>query len=348
MSNNTLSRTLATIFFLPAFALPVATAANIYVYPGDDLNAKIASAQGGDTVFIRPGTYDKVHMTNRHFTASAPLLIRAMGSNTDIVIRCSNNIYTEALIIDNCRYVLFDYMTFTGGTRVVEIKNSQNIIVKNCIVRDSRQEGIHILNSSYVDIRGGKVYNTGTVASVAKWGEGIYVGNGTTSDICSRIWIEYVEIYNTGYGEGVEFKPGVRESTIRGCTIRNISPGTWDQSNEGAIVVNGFDYDTFVLTAAQNNWVENNHVYNVAAGYVGKNRGIVIFGSGVTVKGNQVHNCINEGILASNWLNKGFTNRIYNNWVYSCGGGNVVIQSGVKVLTTDPGNNPFSRQSWYN
>ncbi|GHC03600.1 right-handed parallel beta-helix repeat-containing protein [Cerasicoccus arenae] len=316
------------------------SAATTYVHPGDDLGAILNSANPGDTVMVYPGEYGRVVLADKNGTETDPIIIRSMGGAT---IK-SYEPYENALWLKNCDYIVFDVFTFTGGMRGAIVVDCDHIIFKNCTFTGVGQEGIHILSSHYVDVRGGKIYNTGLLNP--QWGEGVYAGSGSAYDLCSHIWVEGVEIYNTGNGEAVDYKPGVSHSTIRGCVIHDIAPGTSTQSNEGAIVVNGYDTSVYVLPAPQYIWIENNLVYNISGGLTGKNRGIVFFGSGVYVKSNIVHDCDDEGILGSNWNNAGFTNWSYANWCYD-NDPNSNYQYGNVVNLTDPGLNSQTRQVWF-
>ncbi len=318
-------------------------AATIYVNPGDNINTKVNSAVAGDTVLVAPGTYGTIVIKNKHFTGTQPVIVKRNGTTGTVTVRNASTWDGHAVDLQNVRYIAFENIAFQGGLRAGWVQTCFAIIFKGCQFHGSSQEGIHILSTNYVDIRGGKVFNTGQNPAVAKWGEGIYVGSGSAPDNCSRIWIEGVEIYSTGKGEAIDFKPGVKNSTIRGCNIHDISPGTSDQYNGSAIGINGYDYAGWTLDAAQNIWVESNTVTNVTGGLY--NRGIMAFGSGVIIKNNIVSNCAMDGIHLSNWQNKFYTNRLYGNTVTNCNP-NVVVQTGVLVDYTNA-NNTMVKQSWY-
>lgn len=337
-------RSPAVLLMALAFVSSIGTspAATHAVNPGDDLNAKINSAVAGDTVLVSPGTYNAINLQNRIFSSSNKVVVRKNGTGNVVVRNLTLTTGAYAMYLKNVRYIAFDGLTFQGGITAAAVQSCFGLIFKNCTFTGSGQAGIHVQSSNYIDVIGGTIFNTGNVLS--QYGEGVYVGNGSTADNCAFVWIEGVEFYNTGNAEAIDFKPGANRCTARGNNVHDIHPGTSTVNNEGAIVVNGYDYGNFVLTGTQNIWIENNVVNNVSGGT--KNRGIVFFGSGVKVKGNTVTNCAKDGIHASNWMNKGYANYLYGNTT-SNNNPNVTIQPGITVLTTNPGTNPYNRQTWY-
>lgn len=60
-------------------------AAVIVVNSGEDLNAIINRAKGGDTVLVKPGTYSKVSLSDKKFSEQKPLVVRADGSENVLV-----------------------------------------------------------------------------------------------------------------------------------------------------------------------------------------------------------------------------------------------------------------------
>jgi hypothetical protein len=190
--------------------------------PGDDLKAAIETAASGDIIELKPGTYKYVELRNVHKTKYT--LIRKKGEGT-----VNLTIIYYHLDIRKCSYLIFDGITFDGGGMGVYILNSDHIVIMNCEMKNMQQEGIQVQqNSKFVDIINCKIHHTGRTN--AKWGEGIYIGtagqydsdgDGTKDkyDHTSRVWIENCEIYETGHGDGINFKGDVSESTIRNCHI---------------------------------------------------------------------------------------------------------------------------------
>ena len=325
----------------------------IKVNPGEDLNAIINSAKGGDTVLIKPGTYAKVSLLDKKFSEQKPLIVRTDGTGT-VIVKGDTISRGSSLEINKCSYIVFEGLTFTNSMWGIYVKGSSHIILKNNEIYYTGQEGSHIGRSSrYVDIIGNKIYNTGHYNS--KWAEGIYVGSGsyggnnTFPDNCEYIWIEDNHIYETGNAEGINIKGESFHVTVRNNRIHNIHPGTSVQHNEAAITVEGTENSTnnnYRLSEKRDVWIENNSIRNVSDGYSDWNNGIMFFGTGVYILNNTIHNCANRGIYGNNWQNMGLKNYVYGNTISNCNT-SMVIHPELKVSESDPGENPHSPQKWY-
>ena len=71
---NTILKHLTTFIYL-FFCLQTATAADIIVNPGDNLQSAINNAQGGDVLIVNGGNYGgTIHIQNRSFTEANPLI----------------------------------------------------------------------------------------------------------------------------------------------------------------------------------------------------------------------------------------------------------------------------------
>jgi hypothetical protein len=322
--------------------------------PGDNLGEAIENANSGDVIELEAGTYQYVELRNVH--KNKYTLIRNKGNG---IVKLTDIYYH--LDMRKCSYLIFDGITFDGGGMGVYILNCDHIIIMNCEMKNMMQEGIQVQqDSKFVDIVNCKIHNTGLTN--AKWGEGIYVGtagqydsdgdgNKNKYDYTSRVWIENCEIYSTGHGDGINFKGDVMESTIRGCHLYDIAPGTYEQANEGAINLEALIDQSNIVR--RNNFVENNTIENVSGGFVGNaaggynnanfNNGIAMFGAGNTIQNNTIKNCSNLGIHGNSYENQStLVNYVYNNIITGCSS-EMDIDSEINVSeTSNP--NPFNSQ----
>lgn len=322
------------------------------VNPGDDLNAILKSAQGGDTVLIKPGVYASVSLSDKKFPESQPLVVRSVGTEP-VFIKGTTISKGSALEVNNCSYIVFEGLTYTNARWGIYIKNSAHIVIRNNEILETGQEGCHIGRSSrHIDIIENEIHHTGRFNS--KWGEGIYVGSGSYSGInfpdnCEYIWIEGNHIYETGHGEAINIKSECFHVTVRNNRIHDIHPGTSEQYNQAAITVEGGDNSlkhNYRLNEKRDVWIENNTIQNVSGGYSDWNNGIMFFGTGVYILNNTINNCTDRGIYGNNWRSLGLENYVYGNKISNCGTAEI-IHPELKIRKTGPGKNPHSPQKWY-
>jgi hypothetical protein len=319
-----------------------AQAATIEVNPGDDLDAEIESAQGGDIIRISPGTYGPINLSNIRHSSSDYVLIENAGTGA-VIVRNESISGGSALEMNNCSYFVFSNIRFEGGMWGMFIYQSDHLIFSSCEITATGQEGIHIFDgSSYVDILGCRIWDTGHFNS--QWGECIYLGSASNKswwpDYTHHIWIENSEMYECGNSEGVNMKGEVDASTVRNCRIHDLAPGTASQYNEGAV---SLETTTAPDITRRDNFVENCEIYNIQSGRFP--RGIAFFGIGNTIRNNTIRDCASIGLYGNSYENRGFTTYLYNNTISGCNP-DVQIAGELNVSESDRAN-PYSPQSWY-
>ena len=339
------------LILISGIMLQAAQAEKIVVHPGDDLNRILHNAKGGDTVFVKPGRYANVSLSDRKCSEQHPLIVRAHDSDT-VFISGHTIKNGSSLEIINCSYIVVEGLTFTNSMWGVYVKNSDHVIIRKNEIFHTGQEGAHIGRSSkYIDLTGNKIHHTGRYRS--KWAEGIYVGSGsyhgnTFPDNCEYIWIEGNHIYETGNAEGINIKGESFHITVRNNRIHDIHPGTSEQYNQAGITIEGAGNsleNDYRLSEKRDIWVENNTIWNVSDGYSDWNNGIMFFGTGVYILNNTIYNCAEKGIYGNDWKNLGLQNYVYGNTISDCGT-SMFIHPDVKVSESDPGKNPYSSQKW--
>lgn len=320
-------------------------AARVYVSDGDDLQAKIDGATGGDVLLLGPGTYRGFEINNRHFTEARPLVIKA-APGAKPLISGSNNMYGGYLgKISKSSYIVFDGLTMENSNQPFYCMTVDHFIFRNLEIHNTGQEIIHIGGTSrYVDIRNCKLYDSGH--NQPQWSEGIYIGSGSLPFAnVENVWIEGNEIFKTGNSEGINIKSQSFHVTIRGNKVHDIAPGTATQYNEAGISCEAADL-TFKPGVNPDIWIEGNEVYNVRYGRWAN--GIQASTMGAKIVNNRIHDCQQFGIEFNDYLSGPgmFTTWLWGNIITNCTAGDFSPTTLPKE-TKDPGANPNQPQTWY-
>ena len=205
------------------------SARTINVVNGDDLQAKIDAAVGGDVLLLDSGTYGGFRIDQRRFTAESPWSSRRARARPLLLGR---NYEGNLARISDSSYVVLDGLTMENSNHPIYCKSVDHLILVNLEVHNTGQEIIHIRGTSrYVDIRNCKLYDSGHHRP--QWSEGIYIGTGQPPHECSEyVWIEGNDIHHTANSEGINIKTSCYHITIRGNKVHDMEPGTATQHNE--------------------------------------------------------------------------------------------------------------------
>jgi nitrous oxidase accessory protein NosD len=315
----------------------------IDVVNGDNLQAKIDAAVGGDVLLLHDGTYGGFTIAQRRFTRDKPLVIRAAPDARPLILG-SNYDGNLARIADSS-YIVLDGLVMENSNHPIYCTTVENLILVNLDVHNSGQEMIHIRGASrYVDILGCKLSDSGHRRP--QWSEGIYIGTGQPPFECNEhIWIEGNDIHHTANSEGINIKARSYHITIRANRVHDMEPGTATQHNEGGIATEAADL-AFRPGQDHDVWIENNEVYNVRFGRWAN--GIKCSTMGGRIIGNHVHDCQQFGVAFNDHANGpgAFAAWVLGNTIERCTAGDV----GPTALVTtsdDPGTNPNRPQDWY-
>jgi hypothetical protein len=334
-------------FFL---VLPVAIpAATIKVSNGDDLQAKIDAATGGDILLLGSGTYSGFKIDNRHFTQDKPLIIKATPGAKPLISGDANGYNGHLVEINYSSYIVFDGLTMEYSNHPLYCTTIDHVIFINLEIHNTGQEIIHIRGTSrYIDIRNCKLYDSGHHRP--QWSEGIYIGNGSPPFAnVENVWIERNEIFNTGNSEGINIKYRSYHVTIRGNKVHDIAPGTATQHNEAAISCEAADLN-FNPGVNPDVWIEDNEIYNVKYGRWAN--GIQTSTMGPKIVNNRIYDCQQFGIEFNEYLNGPgmFTTWLWGNVITNCAGGVYGAYNPPIILPHEfknPGANPNQPQTWY-
>jgi hypothetical protein len=176
-----------------------------FTTPFRTIGKGISVLAGGETLYVRGGTYNESPYINRPSgTAATPTVISAYQGET--VTLQGPGVNTSRVKIIGVHYLNFEGFTITNYNQGLYVNSSDHINVRNVTIHDVGQEAMTIhLDSSYVTVENCLIHDT------RKWqynGEGIYVGTGSAEplDNTNNITIRGCTIYNTT-DEGIELNP---------------------------------------------------------------------------------------------------------------------------------------------
>ncbi len=321
----------------------IGRAATIHVVDGDDLQARIDAAVGGDVLVLGSGTYGGFRIDGRRFSEDRPLVIKAAPGARALIL--GSDYKGNLARISNCSYVVLDGLTMENSNQPIYCTNVDHVIFINMEIHNSGQEIIHIRGASrYVDIRNCRLYDSGHHRP--QWSEGIYVGMGQPPYECVEyVWIEGNDIHHTANSEGINIKTQAYHITIRGNKVHDMFPGTDTQHNEGAIACEAADL-AFRPGVDPDIWIENNEVYNIRFGRWAN--GIKSSTMGPKIINNHIHDCQQFGIAFNDFMDGpgAFTTWMHGNTIGNCAAG-AVAETTLQTRTAAAGINPNRPQTWY-
>lgn len=330
-----------------------AFAGTIAVRPGDNLDAAIESASGGDIVDVEPGTYGPVSLSGTRASAAGFILVRKKpGSSGDVIIASSTDQSGTVLELSTCSYLVFENLHIRRGLFGVFLRGCDHIILTGLTVTGQGQEGISVKEESeYIDILNCRINDTGN--KIPKYGEGIYLGSKGAwqpiPDVVRHIWIEGCEISDCGDGEAVDISSECFNVTVRNNTIHHIVPGSSEKGNMGAVYVSQYrDGYTSGKDIDHQVWIENNTIHDILpTTWPHAEGGVYVHGVGVYIVNNTISTCDEYGIVTSDLNGTNLDVTIYNNTISGCRLGDRKLDGGITHHTDDPGPNPNWPQSWY-
>lgn len=329
--------------FIIAVLPSAARARTIAVADGENLQAAVNAAAGGDVVLLGTGAYQGFKLEERRFTAAQPLVIRA-APGAHPVLRGRN--YEGHLVkVRSSSYVVLDGLELENSNQPIYCQDIDHFIFIRLVVHNTGQEILHVRGTSrFVDIRDCRLFDTGH--TLPQWAEGIYIGMGQPPfENVEHVWIEGNDISHTGNAEGINLKSRIYHVTIRGNRVHDIAPGTPTQHNEAAISCEAADLG-FRPGEDPDIWIEDNEVYNVRYGRWAN--GIQGTTMGPRIVRNHIHDCEQFAIHFNPYLSGPgmFTTVLWQNRVEACRDG-ISNPATLPHVSRDPGPNPNHPQSWY-
>ncbi len=292
----------------------ISEAAQIEVYPNDDLQAKIDSAASGDTVFLNPGYYRGNFKINKSLTLTGKdATIDSEGEGTGLMVsgdgisisklsitEYGGDLYERnsgILILPDSKNISIDAVELDGPGFGVRADNSSNIKItnstftgrKNVHVLD-RGDGIYLQYSNDAEFHGNKFrYNR----------DGIYLENSRRTNSTGNNFggVQYGIHYmytrdhkaSNNYAAGVIGGYAIMDS--EGVELKN---NTAERAVEFGILLN----------AAKNNQVIGNTVHSVhnkkgRPELDNEGKALFIFGSGANVVADNLFSDSDIGVGVS-------------------------------------------------
>lgn len=268
--------------------LSTATDTNqVYVSTVQELKDALHSAQAGDEIVLKEGTYqDDTGWTpfssDGEGTEESPIIIRSENPDSMAEIMCTDPQNDIALYVTGDYWEIKDLKVSTAQKGIV-LDSSNHSVISNCEVYNVGSEGVHFRDgSSYCTIKDSYIHDTGVVSK--GYGEGVYVGS---------------------YFEETKYSHQCDYNTVQNCTFKNVAAEHVD-----------------IKELTTGTMVENCTMYG--AGMSGENYSdsfVDIQGNGCTVRNNVCYQEQNETIvdafqvhiILDGW---GFDNQVYGNQCY--------------------------------
>lgn len=240
---------------LNIFIPTVTTAQTYYVSPtGNDINpgtfslpwktpAKAgATAQAGDTVIFRGGTYySQLTPKNSGNTTNGWITFQAYPGEEPIIIH--DAYFSKGVNIDGVNYIKIIGLTAIAAGENgpgISINNAHHIHILNCVARDSATSGIATTNGiDFITIEGNTIHNNSNIGQYNGSGISIWNSGGPIYDNSSgyHIIIKNNLIYNN---RNITTEPSDGNGII---LDNNDLGGTADSQLPKALVANNVIYD---------------------------------------------------------------------------------------------------------
>ncbi len=176
----------------------------ILVTDTQELHNALASAQAGDEIILREGTYTHdewigvwaVFYAEADGTAENPIIIRSEDPENPAVICGTTQENKVALRIKGDHWKIQD-LKICEAAKGIFLEQSEHSVISDCEVYNIGTEAIHIIdNSSYNLVENCYIHDAGTITP--QYGEGVYIGSSHNTE---------------GYGYDCHY------NTVRGCNI---------------------------------------------------------------------------------------------------------------------------------
>ncbi len=129
----------------------------IHIYPGKNkIQDIVSNALPGSTILISKGEYkENIIISNKN--------IKIIAENNDPVSIDASGRQRPVLTLKNCNNIDITGIMLIGGVRGIQIENSDNIHIFDCIIKDNSFEGINMTDSSSDNtIKNCEIYNNTT------------------------------------------------------------------------------------------------------------------------------------------------------------------------------------------
>ena len=238
-------------------ALPAFAAQTFYVAPnGSDSNpgtsalpfrevrAALPLLASGDTVLVADGSYLGFDVDSKTGTATAPVTIRALGTNAAILVTTDRGDNRDTIHIIDSAYVVIDGLrSFNANRAGLRVEGGHHITVRNCVFANNATWGLFTGFSDDLLIENNECYGSATQHGIYvsnsgdrptlrgnrchdNFGSGIQLNADVNiqpgDGIITGALLESNVIYNNGAGGGGAINiDGVQDSVIRNNLLFN-------------------------------------------------------------------------------------------------------------------------------
>lgn len=298
----------------------------------------ISQISGGDTLYVKNGTYDESFtISGPTGTSPARTVISAYPGHTPVLQGTSTS--AGRMKITGTAYIDFVGFEITRHNQCLYIDDdagtgspADNIRAYNIIAHNCGQEGVAIRGDVHdILLDHCTVYDTGQLGTGSN-GEGVYVGGGTSPDNSNAVTIQYCTIHDV-QDEGVELKHGSHDVIVQNNTLYNcMDPGSSFSTTGGCIEINETDGE---YGSNPNHLVRNNIIHGIPIQGGVTKRGIRA-GTGSTVYNNVLYDLpgVDACVLINNNSSDAFTRNIYHN---TCAASVFTVAAGTTNLTNNIG-----------
>lgn len=207
-------------------------------------------AAGGDLISVADGNYLGFTISNKHGTATAPIVIQASGTGANITATSDRSDNRDNISVANSSYLILNGLKSSYAPRAgIRISMSSNIIVSSGVFADNGVWGI------FADFSNDLIFEDNE-ASASRAEHGIYVSNSSQRPIIRRNRL----FNNAGGGVQINADASMGGSGItEGAIIeRNVIFGN---GSRGGAAIN---LDGVVNSIIRNNVIHNNRAGGIA------------------------------------------------------------------------------------
>lgn len=283
--------------FLFTFSSQTLDASNYYVSPSGNANfvtiqEAIDTAQAGDTVYIKEGTYHERISFNHSGTLHHPIVVK--------------NFEQDQVIIDGYN---INWSVFWGG--LLDFSGVSYITLSGVKIINSTHAGVFLDDCHDITIEKSKTHNTYSSGIGAWYSNNIHIHNNEVSLACNdggeecisivgsyRVVVEYNEVHHNGAGseggEGIDVKEGSHDVLVAHNEVHHLN-------NRIGIYTDPWDTHTY------NIMFDGNSVHDCA------NFGMAIASEmgglieRVTFMNNLIYHNLDGGMAVGGWTAEGKT-----------------------------------------
>lgn len=273
--------------------------------PWDTLEYATSRMSGGDTLYVRGGTYNEVFdLYGPDGTAANPTIIRNYPGETPVFDNGNPSGSAHALYGVNW-YVLSGLTIRNIGLGLIVWETCSNVVLTNLTVYNTGHQSIFIYQQSHhIQVLNSVIHGAG----VASNGEGLYIGCNDFVDNTHDITIRGNTIYDTS-SEGIELKPGTYNCVVENNTLYTCNKGGGGFGAGGGCIEVDENSDVSYYNGNANHIIRGNRIYDTVIG--------IRMARGGRCYNNIIYGASESGIEVNTDFgpDDGFVRYIYNNTV---------------------------------